>query len=106
VYGNALFFSRNPIPCHRDVATGEEIIYYKHIGVYAYSKKSLHKISTLSVAPIERAEQLEQLRWLYHGLKIQVHETKSEVQGIDLPEHLTLAEELIKNRCRNRSSIV
>jgi len=104
--GNALLFSRSPIPCYRDAVSDEEKIYYKHIGIYAYSKKSLHKISGLPVAPIELTEQLEQLRWLYHGLKIQVHETKNEVQGIDLPEHLALAEELIKNRCGNHIGTV
>lgn len=106
IEGNALLFSRSPIPCYRDALECDEKIYYKHIGVYAFSKKSLHKICSLPPAPLELAEQLEQLRWIYHGLKVQVHETKSEVQGIDLPEHLAVAEEFIKNRCENPSTPV
>jgi 3-deoxy-manno-octulosonate cytidylyltransferase (CMP-KDO synthetase) len=96
--GYALLFSRSPIPCYRDVKTDEEKIYYKHIGLYAFAHSALQKISSLPPSPIEMAEQLEQLRFIYHGLKMKVHETQVEVQGIDLPEHLSMAEQLVRAR--------
>jgi 3-deoxy-manno-octulosonate cytidylyltransferase (CMP-KDO synthetase) len=91
----ALFFSRSPIPCYRDARPDEQKIYYKHVGIYAYTKEALLKIATLSPCEAELAEQLEQLRFLHHGLKIKVHKTLHEVQGIDLPEHLVIAEKAI-----------
>lgn len=87
--GNALYFSRSPIPYYRDAG---EKTYYKHVGLYAFTADSLRKISKLKPCEIEVAEQLEQLRFLYHGLRVRVHETQHEVIGIDLPEHLALAE--------------
>ncbi len=98
VNGYAMLFSRNPIPCYRDAKTDEEKIYYKHIGIYAFTHDALHRLAKLPPAALEIAEQLEQLRLLYHGLKVKLHETSFEVQGIDLPEHLAMAEELIKQR--------
>lgn len=98
IQGYALLFSRSPIPCYRDDKENEEKIYYKHFGIYAFTHNALQKISLLSPCAIEMAEQLEQLRFLHHGLKIKVHETQFEVQGIDLPEHLAMAEQLVKLR--------
>jgi 3-deoxy-manno-octulosonate cytidylyltransferase (CMP-KDO synthetase) len=92
--GRALYFSRLPIPYSRDGE--EEPTYYKHIGIYAYRDAALKKISTLSPTPLELTEKLEQLRWLEHGLKINVHETHHEAIGIDLPEHLALAEQKLR----------
>lgn len=89
--GHALYFSRSPIPYFRD---SNEKIYFKHIGIYAYRLEILQKLSTLPVSPLEEAEKLEQLSFLYHGFKIKVHETQHDVLGVDLPEHLTLAENL------------
>jgi len=90
--GYALYFSRSPIPYFRD---DQEKVYFKHIGIYAYRTETLRKISELPVSPLEIAEQLEQLTFLYHGLKIRVHETSHEVVGIDIPEHLAHAEHLL-----------
>lgn len=90
--GNALYFSRSQIPYYRDASPGEHKIYFKHIGMYAYTRQALQKISQLKPCEIEMAEQLEQLRFLYHNLRIKVHETQHEVFGIDLPEHLAAAE--------------
>ncbi len=92
--GEALFFSRSPIPCYRDGGDWQSQIYYKHVGIYAYTKRALLQILQFSPCEIEEAEKLEQLRFLYEGLKIRVHETVHEVQGIDLPEHLVAAEAL------------
>lgn len=95
--GRALFFSRSPIPYYRDSRPENQKIFYKHIGIYAFSREAVLKIANLPLCPIEEAEQLEQLRWLYNGLRIRVHETQKEVTGIDLPEHLAAARELVEN---------
>ncbi len=90
--GFALYFSRSQIPFYRDVSDFSQKMFYKHVGLYAYTREALRKISTLQPCAIELAEQLEQLRFLYNNLRIRVHETEYEVFGIDLPEHLARAE--------------
>jgi 3-deoxy-manno-octulosonate cytidylyltransferase (CMP-KDO synthetase) len=96
--GFALYFSRSPIPCYRDPTPDHQKKYYKHVGLYAYTSDALFKISSLFPCDIEVAEQLEQLRFLYHGLRIRLHETAHEAFGIDLPEHLLKAETHISQR--------
>jgi len=93
---NALYFSRSTIPYYRDPRAQINKTFYKHIGIYAYTTTALKKIAELSTADIEDAEQLEQLRFLYNGLTIKVHETNTEVFGIDLPEHIEKAEKFAK----------
>ncbi len=85
--GRALYFSRSVIP-----HGGKK--FFKHVGIYAYSDRALQKISTLSPCALEMEERLEQLRFLYNGLSIQVHETDEEVIGIDTFEQLMVAEQL------------
>ncbi len=85
VQGQALYFSRSSIPFHRD--PGEKAG-YKHLGLYAYTTESLKKIAELPYGVLESAERLEQLRFLEHGMKIEVHETQYETVGIDHPEDL------------------
>ena len=89
--GYALYFSRSTIPFHRDL---KEAAYYKHIGIYAYTKSALLKLALLPTSYLAEAEQLEQLNFLYHGLKIRVHETAHEGFGIDIPEQLEKAHAL------------
>ena len=84
--GNALYFSRSPIPFYRN--TECEKVYFKHIGLYAYSKEILGHLKSLSLSPLENAEMLEQLRFLEAGIAIGVTPTQNETIGIDLPEHL------------------
>lgn len=86
--GYALYFSRSLIPFHRDTPP---TYFEKHIGIYAYSRAALEKISTLPMSPLCEKEQLEMLNFMYHGLKIRVHETVHEGFGIDIPEHLEQA---------------
>lgn len=86
--GYALYFSRSPIPYHRDL---KETLYHKHIGIYAYTKETLHRLLQLPISHLAEAEQLEQLNFLYHGLKVRVHETSYEGFGIDIPQHLEKA---------------
>ncbi|MBM3191524.1 MAG: 3-deoxy-manno-octulosonate cytidylyltransferase [Chlamydiae bacterium] len=85
----ALFFSRSPIPYRRE---GERAA-YKHLGIYAFSDAALRKIATLAPCELEKSESLEQLRWLYHGMRLRVHTTEEQSLGIDLAEHLVQAEE-------------
>lgn len=92
----ALYFSRSPIPFHRDVANDEKQSFYKHVGLYAFTPEALKRIAHLEPCAIEQAEQLEQLRFLYNNLRVKVHETDQEVFGIDLPEHLAKAEKHIR----------
>lgn len=97
----ALYFSRSIIPCFRDeddlqVAV-EKGLHYKNIGLYAYTTQALQKIASMSYCELEDAEKLEMLRWLYHGLRIKMHETDREVMGIDTPEDLIRAHEHAKN---------
>jgi 3-deoxy-manno-octulosonate cytidylyltransferase (CMP-KDO synthetase) len=89
--GYALYFSRSTIPLHREM---QEQIYYKHVGIYAYTKSALLKLAHLPTSYLAEAEQLEQLNFLYHGLKIRVHETSYEGFGIDIPAHLEEAHAL------------
>jgi 3-deoxy-manno-octulosonate cytidylyltransferase (CMP-KDO synthetase) len=98
VKGFALYFSRSTIPHYRDPRPDHEKIYFKHIGLYAFTSDALEKISHLPFFYLEEAEQLEQLRFLANGLKIRVHETHDDVFGIDLPEHLAKAEQRLKQR--------
>ena len=90
----ALYFSRSPIPHVRNTEASRWLMhhkFYKHIGMYAYRTDILKKITTLDVSLLEKAESLEQLRWLENGFKISVAETLTETIGIDTPEDLTKA---------------
>lgn len=90
----ALYFSRSPIPHIRNTPESEWINkhkFYKHIGMYAYRSDVLERLRRLSVSSLEKAESLEQLRWLENGFKISVAETTTETLGIDTPEDLEKA---------------
>jgi 3-deoxy-manno-octulosonate cytidylyltransferase (CMP-KDO synthetase) len=90
----ALYFSRNCIPYLRDYPASEWLnhhIFYKHIGIYAYRKDILENIVKLPKGKLEKAESLEQLRWLENGYTIKVAETEIENMGIDTPEDLDRA---------------
>ncbi|MEQ1884404.1 MAG: 3-deoxy-manno-octulosonate cytidylyltransferase [Bryobacteraceae bacterium] len=81
--GNALYFSRSPIPFPRD---GEkDIAYFKHVGLYVYRRDFLLSYPDLPVGPLEQAEKLEQLRALENGFPIRVVETEYESLGVDTP---------------------
>ncbi len=88
---NALYFSRLPIPYQRNAPPEkwlETQNYYKHIGIYAFRADIFAQIQNLAASPLETAESLEQLTWLYNGYKIKVGETEWESYGIDTPEDL------------------
>lgn len=93
----ALYFSRSPIPAIRDIENEkwhEKHIFYQHIGMYAYRSDVLRKLSSLPQGILEKAESLEQLRWLENGYKIKTALTKFESYGIDTPEDLEKAVKL------------
>jgi len=85
----ALYFSRMVIPFVKGVderAWHEHYPYYRHVGMYAYRTDVLEKITRLPVSSLERAESLEQLRWVEHGLKIKCVVTQYDSHCIDTPE--------------------
>jgi len=79
----ALYFSRAPIPFDRDGAGARR---FRHVGIYAYTVGALRRYMRLESTPLERAESLEQLRWLEHGFPIAVAIRPSSGSGIDTPE--------------------
>jgi len=91
-HGNALYFSRCPIPFART----EQTVYFKHIGLYVYRRDFLLSYPDLPVGPLERAERLEQLRALENGFKIRVVETEYESLGVDTPEDWKQVAELFE----------
>ncbi len=90
----ALYFSRNCIPFLRDHPKEEWLdqhTFYKHIGIYAYRADILKNIVRLPTGKLEKAESLEQLRWLENGYQINVAETSFETTGIDTPADISRA---------------
>lgn len=98
--GNALLFSRHPLPYVRGKEQSEWMNaqqYFKHIGIYAFRKEVLEKVVRLPQSQLEKSESLEQLRWIENGYRIRVAETTVENIGVDTPEDLArLNESLIK----------
>ena len=95
----ALYFSRSPIPHIRNTADKDWLSkhkFFKHIGMYAYRHDVLERLTRLSVSSLEKAESLEQLRWLENGFRINVAETHTETMGIDTPEDLQKALQELK----------
>ena len=93
-YGNALYFSRQPLPFVRGADASDWLQhadFYQHIGLYAYRAAHLARLAALSPTALERAENLEQLRWLEHGFAIGTAVTVHETIGIDTPEDLIAA---------------
>ncbi len=84
----ALYFSRAKIPYPRDHHFDR---YKGHLGIYGFTVKSLQMFCSLSAAPLEHIEKLEQLRALYHGYKIAMTEVETQSFGIDTPEDLERA---------------
>lgn len=84
--GTALYFSRGLIPFDRDRTRGPDATPYRHIGLYAYRRAFLDQYLALEPTPLERCEQLEQLRVLEHGGRIAVAIVAEARAGIDTPE--------------------
>lgn len=95
--GYAIYFSRYAIPYNRTSETDpkKRPVYYKHIGIYAFTKDFLFQFRNLPHSALENAEKLEQLRALENGYKIKVVETKFDTIGVDRPEDLKRAEDAL-----------
>ncbi|MBE6174631.1 MAG: 3-deoxy-manno-octulosonate cytidylyltransferase [Rikenellaceae bacterium] len=98
---HALYFSRSVVPYLRGVERAEWLhhhTFYKHIGIYAFRAEVLKQVTSLPQSSLEKAESLEQLRWLENGYKIGVGITNVETIGIDTPEDLQRAEAFLNSR--------
>ena len=93
--GDALYFSRSPIPHYRDAGVGR---YRKHLGIYGYRKDFLFTVAALPPASLETAERLEQLRVLQNGYKIRVIDVEFDSVGVDTPEDLDAVKERLCGR--------
>ena len=96
--GNALYFSRSPIPCDRDADTHPAR--FRHLGIYGYRRKFLLDFVKWKQTPLEKSEKLEQLRALEHGAKIRVIKTAPAGPGIDTPEDAVIASKLLASKKR------
>ncbi|MEO8823348.1 MAG: 3-deoxy-manno-octulosonate cytidylyltransferase [Ginsengibacter sp.] len=90
---NALYFSRSAIPYPREKNTAH--VYYKHIGIYAFRKNALMTFTSQESTPLEKAEKLEQLRYLENGVKIKMILTDESPLSIDTPEDFEKAKKLM-----------
>lgn len=99
--GNALYFSRSPLPFFRDkwkdlkdesFASGK-LLCYKHVGLYVYRRDFLLRFAAMSPTFLEVSEKLEQLRAIENGIRIRVVETEFESIGVDTPDDLVKAQE-------------
>lgn len=97
----AIYFSRAPIPFVQKAEQKDwlsKTTFYRHVGLYAYRADVLEKITKLSPSPLEKAESLEQLRWIENGFKIKTVETEMEESiCIDTPEDLEKALLILKS---------
>ena len=97
--GHAIYFSRSIIPYIRGKQHSEWLkshIFYKHIGIYAYKPHILKEITAIPPSFLEKAESLEQLRWIENGYIIQAMITNEETIGIDTPEDLERAKKMVR----------
>ena len=90
--GRALYFSRSTIPYDRD---GSHPKYFKHLGIYAYRKNALERFVGLPESSLEKAERLEQLRFLENGISIYAAETPYDSVGVDTDEDFARVKELL-----------
>lgn len=90
----ALYFSRHPIPYQRSLEI--DVNYFKHVGIYAFRKQALLDFATMPITPLEASEKIECIRFLEFGKRIKMVETFSKVIGIDTPEDLEKAKQIVK----------
>ncbi|MBI3934224.1 MAG: 3-deoxy-manno-octulosonate cytidylyltransferase [Acidobacteria bacterium] len=98
--GQALYFSRAPIPCRRN--PGSSLPYFKHLGLYGYRREALARYFQLPPSPLEEIEKLEQLRFLENGIPIYVAETGQDTIGVDTEEDWAAVRRLLQTRSRSR----
>ncbi|HVB87146.1 MAG TPA: 3-deoxy-manno-octulosonate cytidylyltransferase [Candidatus Dormibacteraeota bacterium] len=95
--GNALYFSRAPIPWVRDRDESIAAHHWKHLGLYAFRRSALLDFPTLPPGELERLEQLEQLRWLENDYRIRVVETEYDAVSVDVPADVGRVEKLLSS---------
>jgi len=98
--GNALYFSRSLIPYARN-ETGQRV--FEHVGTYVYRRETLLELARLEPTPLEQTESLEQLRWIEHGYRIRVVESRCRDRdfagfSVDTAEDLERAEQMLRER--------
>lgn len=98
--GNALYFSRAPIPWIRDTQQKVHVKYWKHLGLYVFQREALLEYPTLPHGELEKIEQLEQLRWLENGWRIRVAEVAHDAVSVDVPEDVKRVERLLQEEKR------
>jgi 3-deoxy-manno-octulosonate cytidylyltransferase (CMP-KDO synthetase) len=89
--GEAIYFSRTAVPYIRGHEPADWLAhytYFKHIGIYGFRSVVLQAVTRLPISSLEKAESLEQLRWIENGYRIKVAETDLETQSVDTPEDL------------------
>jgi len=96
--GNALYFSRAPIPWVRDTTSKVHARHLKHLGLYVFQREALLEYPTLPQGELERIEQLEQLRWMENGWKIRVAEVEHDAVSVDVPEDVVRVERLLQGK--------
>ncbi|MEW6100943.1 MAG: 3-deoxy-manno-octulosonate cytidylyltransferase [Candidatus Omnitrophota bacterium] len=97
----ALYFSRAAIPFLSQTSEIGQAVYFKHIGLYGYTKDFLFTYRNLPASRLEKTEKLEQLRVLEEGFRIKVIETKYDTLGVDTPEDLEKVRQYFRNRRRD-----
>ena len=104
--GFALYFSRAPIPYHRDLfeeggtlnpSSSSELFMRKHVGIYSYRREALLSLTDFRPSRLEKIEKLEQLRALENNFRIKVRETFFETVGVDTPEDLERIEKCLNS---------
>ena len=93
--GDALYFSRAPMPGSIDETALQDFPVYRHVGLYAYRRKQLLAFTKWDSTPYEKAEGLEQLRFLEHGVPIHVVETDTPLIGVDVPADLARVKRIL-----------
>jgi 3-deoxy-manno-octulosonate cytidylyltransferase (CMP-KDO synthetase) len=94
-HGDALYFSRSPIPFRREAT---EVTAFKHIGLYGFRRDFLLSFAALPQTPLEKSESLEQLRALEHGFRIRTVLTRHQSIEVDTPEDLERVRHLLAAR--------
>src|SRR5580692_12293011 len=99
--GQALYFSRAPVPWVRDTGDRVAARHWKHIGLYGYLREALLEFPTLPPGELERIEQLEQLRWLENGFHMHVVEKTYNAVSVDVPADIQKVEKLLQSRAKS-----
>ena len=96
--GDALYFSRAPMPGKINETTLREFPVYRHVGLYAYRREQLLAFTKWDSTPYEKAEGLEQLRFLEHGVPIHVVKTDTPLIGVDVPADLARVKQILSHK--------